>query len=1153
MSQEELARIRTDTLFSILLLKDVDVPSYQQAMMNADMLANNDMAISSAVDAANNKPPYSMLDLSSPLSAARMVIPNQLTSYLAGHAKIMNDPVSDWPQASPENSFGDHHPFGFQSNCCPLLHGAAHGEPEYVPHVLSLIDNEQMGLKHMDSLEKDAEVIPKGHQGYFGSPIENMHDLYVRDRNKHAFKTDDEYMEFKKSDLQKGYGMLPYLFGLEYNTDDQRRSFFELLSQLSQTSNRDVADSKRIKNKFQEQSGISWGRALRNWRARFKPLASWWERAPDRHGPTEPHQGGPLQHYHSPYVKSQQGEINESATYHWWDLFQPWGGVGRSIDSLESILGQSYPQVFDGPEGWLNDVLITNTAFHEASPNGPHSHGGSHFPNAANNMEMDSPMRPAVSSGFAPDDDYESRRAMYSHAANRQYLHPSEVQGAGGRIDIPDDALLFSGLGRAIASQADMGSPRVGMKREEHPSSNELYWAMHNQHFRESDRHIGRVMQQMSQKVLNQFGPEILNPAGSSDEMAHTIARGNLQQIAAAANHALMRTPIDDSYRSVGIDPEFKKVMGPIGPVSPNSHTVVPPVYLSGDTDAWGHEMPATLTWRFDPNQGGYVFSQADEPFTIMQRTVHENHVNMVSPSLVESSSKILGKQKDINALSAVDEFGYSPIQNNMLRKADDYEPTGVYENLIEPAHTLYDLSDVNTIKGFSGDWVVQKMPKGKRVMVKKSGKKIEPASLPDEIKKALKKRDGDFTLDAYIDKGMLNVVDLLVHKGTDLSYEPLEDRMNVLRTLYHSDSNIHFPMPTNCSTTDIDGLSKTVEAMEGSNYLIRDATSTFIKGKEAHPKWIKLVDESISKEFVHGLLPEISVKHNTVLLSYPSILMPIIVKGSFDGRYRMDIDDYEGPDYLVKHAKKQSKMWGPVAISLLKEAFASTDAGSHNPVHSIPVKRKKPRKRVKNNEIVVKASALLDNSGDVSKVQAMMKQALHLLRDKEKPMSTSDMCSKVKGLTPKLLDTHAGEYGLDKVEGSDNMWTVNEAIDDDVAQKSLPRMNRASPDGGAWSGMQADLTSPTGPTEVTEESGTTIGADPNIVDEEEQMPKEKPYHLEIRADPEKDGPATIDIENGKAKLRYPKRSPQEQKEEDEIPADVKPAVDEEAVDIPLS
>ena len=59
MSQEELARIRTDTLFSILLLKDVDVPSYQQAMMNADMLANNDMAISSAVDAANNKPPYS--------------------------------------------------------------------------------------------------------------------------------------------------------------------------------------------------------------------------------------------------------------------------------------------------------------------------------------------------------------------------------------------------------------------------------------------------------------------------------------------------------------------------------------------------------------------------------------------------------------------------------------------------------------------------------------------------------------------------------------------------------------------------------------------------------------------------------------------------------------------------------------------------------------------------------------------------------------------------------------------------------------------------------------------------------------------------------------------------------------------------------------
>ena len=83
---------------------------------------------------------------------------------------------------------------------------------------------------------------------------------------------------------------------------------------------------------------------------------------------------------------------------------------------------------------------------------------------------------------------------------------------------------------------------------------------------------------------------------GSEDPMVHAVCRGNLQQIAAAANHSLLRMQMGESYKTLAPNAELASVMGPVGPVSPDSHAVVPPTYVSGDTDAWGHEMPTNLT-----------------------------------------------------------------------------------------------------------------------------------------------------------------------------------------------------------------------------------------------------------------------------------------------------------------------------------------------------------------------------------------------------------------------------------------------------------------------------------------------------------------------------------------------------------------------------
>ena len=516
---------------------------------------------------------------------------------------------------------------------------------------------------------------------------------------------------------------------------------------------------------------------------------------------------------------------------------------------------------------------------------------------------------------------------------------------------------------------------------------------------------------------------------------------------------------------------------------------VVPPIFNTGNTDAWGHRMPATLIWSDDPTTG-ITFSLAEQPFTIMQRTAHEGHVRMIDPAY--SKKPIQTKDEDIRLLTS-NHMGYPSLVTDLHKSDDDYEPTGVFgKKLITPAHVVKDIDDLTTLKGFSGDWIVQHKPSGERMLIEKRGKSIEPR-VPNTVSKDLKDMKGDFTLDAYLDDETLNVVDLLVHKGTDLSFEPLEDRINVLRTLYHSTDNIHFPAPSNCVNSDDEGLVKAIASFDRGEFLIRDATSTFIKEKELHPKWVLFANDDISKSKIYPPLPEVMVKGNTVILEYPEILSPVkvMLAKDDDGIY---IDTYEGQPHLVKQAQSQEVLWTPPVAFLLKEGGAgggdgggggtgmvsSTTEGTYQPVHSVATKRKK-------RKLVEKAPAIIDDEEEDS-VHHMMGHVREAIDDAEESLSSEELEEKVEGLKHDHLLRFGGEYGIEQTE--DNKWTLNEAIDDDIADTTVvekfafPRMNRASSDGGAWSGMQADITAPMGATEITDENNTTF-ADPKNEDRE--------------------------------------------------------------------
>ena len=1094
---DDLLRKRTDAIIATLLDADYDISEYLSITKESENPL--DMVLPQIIEEKIDQP-YKMRDLNAPMSVSSMSLGSP---FMAGQSKVSTNIMDDWPMADATNPYGEHHPLSLKSGCCPLLHGGQHGEPEFAHH---LIESSKM-LKEHSLHEKSLSHLYKQSQEYGNSP-QSMHDLYLKDRQRSAFVDEGEWLEDKRNEFMTSFGMLPYLFGLDWNTPDHRDSFGGILQQMSAEPSKDEPNTKALMNKLQEKSGITWDRALRSWKARFTPLAEWWMRPADRHGPVSNANIGELDdHYHGAWDSEGEKALN----HQWWLPFLHWGGVGRSKDSLKDMLKQSYPDVFNG--GWLEEELV-DSVFGRLDTSLHHS---SHFPQAAQESRS-----PSITGGVNSD-RYTQKRGNWSAVSNQAHLHPSEIKGQGGRMSVPSDQLLMSSLGRAMSAHTDVGNARRGIYREDHPSSVPDYWKLHNQHFKDADLELGNNISKISEQVTKQFGPEVLN--GTEPE-SNTIARGNLQQIAQAANMSGLRIPNESKY----------------GPVSPKSQATMPPTYLSGNNDVWGHEMPATLAWRFDPEQNGLRFDLKDTPFNTLQRTVHENHIPL--PSMMEGEMK--PKERDVYAMSATNPSGHSHLVSGDLIKADDYEPTGIFKTLLEPAHTIYDLEDIKDLKGFSGGWAVQKMPTGKRTFVEKKGKRISPMSLPKKVKDDLKKLQGDATFDAYIENDVMIAIDLLLHKGTDLHMEPLEDRLDALRTLYDSTENLHFPSPNNYNSADNDGLEKTILSLKenGENMLLRDLTSTFIKGRSVHPKWIRFVGKNnISKQY--PTTPQIIVKGENITLHYPEILSPVTIKGEYDGMgYDIHSIECKLPS-LVKHATKQMPLWGPIAVSLLKEGavasggggtVTSSTPGTHSPLHSV-VRTKKRRKFDTVKSILLRAPAITGDEEEGDSVNHTMVHARRYIRDEERSMTSSELCNGVKGLSPKMLEHFGNEYG---VEEKDGKWTVNEAIDDDIIENAWGRGIGASPDGGAWSGMQADITAPRGPTELMDEENTTF-ADPknrNLEDEEQ----EPILNLTIQ-EKEGAGPAELEVEGGRAVLRYAEKTPKDLKNEE----DIEPALRSEA------
>ena len=250
-----------------------------------------------------------------------------------------------------------------------------------------------------------------------------------------------------------------------------------------------------------------------------------------------------------------------------------------------------------------------------------------------------------------------------------------------------------------------------------------------------------------------------------------------------------------------------------------------------------------------------------------------------------------------------------------------------------KPMYRIFELDDINELKGFTGEWLVQEKYDGMRVQLHKIDDKVKIYSFngkditdkcPKQVEILKQKKFGECILDAelmlfekdrplhrakvvsHIFKGVetegdlkVHVFDIMRHNDRDMTEEPLQDRIQILFQNYsmHSDELLAFPSKKDTriadSIKDIGEYAKEIMKIPtAEGVVIKDLTSTYIRGARKNPKWIKW------KKFVDldlVVLDKSSTKSN--MFSYTLGAGPLTIEESrkmdsmkVDDRYYLNV-----------------------------------------------------------------------------------------------------------------------------------------------------------------------------------------------------------------------------------------------------------------------
>jgi|TARA_R100000149_G_C5880723_1_gene145902 hypothetical protein len=215
------------------------------------------------------------------------------------------------------------------------------------------------------------------------------------------------------------------------------------------------------------------------------------------------------------------------------------------------------------------------------------------------------------------------------------------------------------------------------------------------------------------------------------------------------------------------------------------------------------------------------------------------------------------------------------------IKKKDEQKSLTDFIVPNKPMYRIFEIDDINELKGFSGEWFVQEKYDGMRIQLHKIdnnikvfsyNKKLITDKCKDIVEELKAKHFGDCILDAELilfdgedslhradtiahvfknkyPKATLkcHVFDIMRHDNQTLLDEELENRMTILFNNYSQHSTDVLNFPSKKDTRRADSLKDIAEYAEkimdmptSEGVVIKDATSTYYIGTKKNPKWIK-------------------------------------------------------------------------------------------------------------------------------------------------------------------------------------------------------------------------------------------------------------------------------------------------------------------------
>ena len=262
--------------------------------------------------------------------------------------------------------------------------------------------------------------------------------------------------------------------------------------------------------------------------------------------------------------------------------------------------------------------------------------------------------------------------------------------------------------------------------------------------------------------------------------------------------------------------------------------------------------------------------------------------------------------------------------------KSDEEKSVSHFVIPNKPMYRIFTIKDIEELKGFTGDWIVQEKYNGVRVQLHKTDNNIKvfkhdgteiTDKCPTQVKELKEKKYGDCILDAelilfkgedslnrtktleYLEKKdsfddthilRCHVFDIMRHDNMNMMEREMRDRISTLFNNYSSHSSTEIAFPSKKDTREADNMkdleeySKSIFNLPTSEgVVIKDATSTYYLGTKKNPKWIKM------KRFVDLDLLITSKKGNNCELSVLTNKYSEYNKMEKDGKHYMKVANF--------------------------------------------------------------------------------------------------------------------------------------------------------------------------------------------------------------------------------------------------------------------